>query len=64
MKIRKGQLLLILFLINMAFGSRTPKSMLSPDSPFYKYLDDNSTSLFSRDSLKYITDQLNPRDII
>jgi hypothetical protein len=64
MKIRKEQLLLLLVSINVAFCVHTPKSMLSPDSPFYQYLDDNSTSLFSKESLKYISQQMKPRDVL
>lgn len=63
MKIRKEQLL-ILFIVNFVFCSRPLKSMLSPDSPFYQYLDDNTTSLFSAKSLKYISQQLKPQDIL
>jgi hypothetical protein len=64
MKIRKGQILLFLISINVALCGRTPKSMLSPDSPFYKYLDDNSTSLFSMDNLKLFSQQMKSNDIL
>ena len=64
MMIRKELLLLFLISINVAFCGRTPKSMLSPDSPFYKYLDDNSTSLFSKENLKFISQQIKPSDVL
>jgi len=52
MLIRKGfSLLLLSLLLSVVLGERPLNSMLSPYSPFYKYLNDNQTSLFSYENV-------------
>ena len=41
-------------LMSVVMGERPLNSMLSEDSPYYKYLGENSTNLFSYDNIEQV----------
>ena len=41
-------------LMSLVMGERPLNSMLSEDSPYYKYLGENSTNLFSYDNIAQV----------
>jgi len=47
-------MIIVTLLISMVMGERPLNSMLSEDSPYYKYLGENTTNLFSYDNIAQV----------